>query len=124
MRDRFLTAVILGLAGFVLCACGPRLRFSTHSCDRSVGRKQPKRSSGILTTRWVRRNTLRVGAWVKTYCSGARIRGDYQLQGRRLSLLYTVKAGPRVSRCVCPRGVRYEISGLKRGVYAISIGRK
>jgi hypothetical protein len=98
----------------------PNLKFSTGACGSEINPYSPPRE-GILSQTWKTQNTLVVEGFVKTYCGGATITGDYILTGTNLILKYKIKTGDAVTSCMCPHKVIYEISNLAKKDYSISI---
>lgn len=78
-------------------------------------------TAGVLNSTWVSPDTLVVEGFVKTFCGGAAIAGDYRVNGNDLILVYSVKPGLVVTTCNCVRKVVYRISNLPRQNYLISI---
>ncbi|MDD1668018.1 MAG: hypothetical protein LUO96_06080, partial [Methanomicrobiales archaeon] len=72
--------LVLVLAGCIEEGAQPVLEFSTGACTREIEAYTPP-EAGILETVWEDDYTLRVDGFVKTYCGGAEITGDYALQG-------------------------------------------
>jgi len=102
----------------------PVLRFSAEGCrDFNIDPYSPPHD-GILNKTWTNGNTLIVEAYVKTFCGGATITGDYTLEGNNLILKYRVKAEGPVTMCNCVHKVVYEISNLEKRNYSISIIRE
>jgi len=120
--------MILVILGVVFCTSfiksKPVLRFSVERCsDLNINPYSPPHE-GILNKTWMDGSTLVVEAYVKTFCGGATITGDYALEGDNLILKYRVKAEGPVTRCNCVHKVVYEISNLERRNYSISIIRE
>jgi hypothetical protein len=110
-------AIILLTSG---CKPAPTLTFSTGECNANIDPyTQP--SAGILNQTWVSSDTLLVEGYVKTYCGGATIMGDYQVSGDDLILKYTIEAKGPVTSCNCTHKVEYRISGLVVKEFSISI---
>jgi hypothetical protein len=111
-------AVSLALSGCIVEEARPVLDFSTGACTRDLDPYTPP-EAGVLETIWEDETTLRVNGFLKTYCGGAEISGDYTLEGDTLTLLYTITTPGPVTSCLCPRGVRYRILGIPRGEYQV-----
>ncbi len=75
---------------------------------------------GILSSRW-EGNTLVVEGFVKTFCGGVVITGDYSLQGNNLKLYFRTRAPGPVTTCNCAHGIRYEFTGLEHKEYYITL---
>ena len=80
--------------------------------------------AGIQETLWEDESTLRVNGYIKTYCGGAEISGDYAVEGATITLLYTITTPGPVTSCLCTRGVRYRITGFPRGEYRIAMEKR
>ena len=104
----------------ITVGCTPGLRFSAEGCATGMDGYSPP-TAGISNSTWVSQDTLVIEGFVKTFCSGAAITGDYRMNGNDLILVYNVKAGPIVTTCNCARRVVYRISNLPRQNYSISI---
>jgi hypothetical protein len=117
--------VIIGIALAILllvtgCKPAPTLTFSTGECNANIDPyTQP--SAGILNHNWVSSDTLLIEGFVKTFCGGATIMGDYQVSGNDLILKYTIDAKGPVTSCNCTHMVEYRISGLVVKEFSISI---
>ena len=98
----------------------PKLEFSGEGCDSNI---DPYTSphEGILSQEWSAPDTLVVKGYVKTYCGGAEIIGDYRLDGDHLTLLYHIKVKGAVTACNCTHRIVYHISGLEQRPYSISL---
>ncbi|MDD1661919.1 MAG: hypothetical protein LUQ49_05600, partial [Methanomicrobiales archaeon] len=95
MSPRYPAALALALSvSLVLSGCivkeeQPVLDFSTGACTRDLDPYTPP-EAGVLETIWENESTLRVNGFLKTYCGGAEISGDYTLEGDTLTLLYSI----------------------------------
>ena len=125
MEIRHLTilVLILVLAGCIGAADRPVLEFSSTACNQEIEPYTPP-EAGILETIWENETTLRVNGFIKTYCGGAEISGDYQIWGDSLTLLYNVTTPGPVTSCLCTRGMRYRIMGLRRAGYGIALEKR
>lgn len=96
------------------------LGFSIGKCDSYIDPYSlPK--EGILNQSWKNQDTLVVETYVKTYCGGATITGDYNVNRNNLILKYKIKLGDAVIKCFCTHKVTYEIPDLENKDYDISI---
>ncbi len=123
-----ITSLIIGLIILVVFISGcinqnPNLKFSTGQCDSDIDPYSEPRA-GILNEEWNDDSTLIVEGYVKTLCGGAKIYGDYSVDGNNLILKYEIKTGNEVTNCNCPHKVIYEISNLEKKDYSISITSK
>jgi hypothetical protein len=96
------------------------LTFSTGECNSNID-LYTQSSPGILNHNWVSSDTLLVEGFVKTFCGGATVKGDYQASGDDLILKYTIEAKEPVTSCNCTHKVEYRISGLVVKEFSISI---
>ena len=113
-----ISAIILViLAG---CSSSPVLNFSTGQCNSSID-PYSKPVEGILDKTWTNQNTMVVNGFVKTYCGGANISGDYSIEGSSLTLKYKIKTAEAVTSCICAHKLIYEISNLEKKDYSVSI---
>jgi len=122
-RHLVILALLLAIAGCVQEVEQPVLEFSTGACSRELDAYTPP-EAGVLETIWEDESTLRVNGFIKTYCGGAEISGDYALRGDTITLLYTIITPGPVTSCLCTRGMRYRITGLQRGEYRIDIVKR
>jgi hypothetical protein len=122
-RHLALLALLLTLAGCFQAVEKPVLEFSTGECTRDMDPYTPP-EAGVLETIWEDGNTLQVNGFVKTYCGGAEISGDYAIDGDDITLFYTITTPGPVTSCLCTRGVSYRIAGLPRGEYRIALERR
>ena len=96
---------------------GASLKFSVPGCDvDDYGEPE----AGVMNSEWVE-NTLVVDVYLKTYCKGASIAGDFVLEGNVLTLLYSVTG--REMDCVCAHKLVYEFSSLEKKEYDIRVER-
>jgi hypothetical protein len=116
-------AFILVLSGCIVEEARPILDFSTGACTRDLDPYTPPQA-GVLETIWEDETTLRVNGFLKTYCGGAEISGDYTLEGDTLTLLYTITTPGPVTSCLCARGMRYRVTGLPRAEYHIVMEKR
>jgi hypothetical protein len=119
----FLLVLILSLAGCIEEAATPVLEFSTGACTRDIDAYSPP-EAGITGTAWANDYTFQADGFVKTYCGGAEITGDYALSGNTITLFYTITTPGPVTSCLCARGVRYRITGLPPGEYTVVIEKR
>ena len=111
--------LLLVIAGCLHAGAGrPVLEFSTGACSRDLD-PYTAPGAGTLETIWENETTLRVNGFLKTYCGGAEISGDYALRGNNITLFYTVSTPGPVTSCLCTRGVRYRLTGLPYGDYRV-----
>jgi hypothetical protein len=123
-----ITSIILGIILIIFVAVlitkpllpKPNLKFSTSQCNSDID-PYSKPKKGILSQNWKNNKTLIIEGYVKTYCGGAEIDGDYNLEGNNLILKYKIKTGDAVTSCICAHKLIYEISNLKHKDYSISI---
>ncbi len=118
-----LLLLLLAAAGCIEAAERPVLDFSTGACTREMDPYTPP-EAGILKTTWEDESTLRVDAFLKTYCGGAEIMGDFRIEGDSLTLLYIITTPGPVTSCLCTRGVRYRITGFPMGEYRIAMEKR
>lgn len=97
----------------------PELNFSTGACDEKID-PYSKPVAGILSQEW-KDNVLIVKTYLKTYCGGANITSDFNIEGSNLILNYNIKTEGPVTSCLCPHMLIYEISNLEHKDYTISI---
>lgn len=123
MNKVVITAIILAIVLLVIgCKPRPTLTFSTGECNANIDPyTQP--SAGILNQTWVSSDTLLIEGFVKTFCGGATIKGDYLVSGDGLILKYTIDAKGPVTSCNCTHEVEYRISGLEAKQYSVSINQ-
>ena len=96
------------------------LEFSIGQCNSNIDPYSPPIEK-ILSQEWLDDGTLLVEAYLKTYCAGAKISGDYELKDINLILKYKVTISGPVTTCVCPHGLTYKISNLEKKDYQISL---
>jgi hypothetical protein len=118
-----LLALSLAIAGCVGEGAQPVLEFSTGACTGKEDAYTPP-EAGITGTAWANDYTFQADGFVKTYCGGAEITGDYALDGRNLVLFYTITTPGPVTRCLCTRGVRYRFTDLPYGEYRVRMEKK
>lgn len=118
-----LAAIILGFITVMTATHWGTLKFSDEGCDPDQQGRHPygPPREGILGFAWMTENTLVVEAYIKTHVEGARIGGDYRLEGNHLRLLYQDKAAGPATIMTCPHRVVYQISNLRQDDYLISI---
>jgi hypothetical protein len=119
----FALAVTLTMPGCMEQAEQPRLEFSTGACTQDINPYTPP-EAGILETIWEDESTLRVNGFVTTYCGGAEISGDSAVDGRDITLFYSITTSGPVTSCLCTRGVRYRIMGISRGEYRVVMEKR
>ena len=78
--------------------------------------------AGVTGREW-QGKTLVVKCFIKTYCSGAKIRGRYNVKGSTLLIEYSIKRSLSVSRCDCANRVEFRIKNLPRRDYRIKLVR-
>lgn len=122
-RHLVILALLLAATGCIEESERPVLEFSTGACTDDQDAYTPP-EAGILETIWEDDYTLRVDGYVKTYCGGAEISGDFFVRGNSVALFYTITTPGPVTRCLCTRGVRYRITGLHRGEYTIDLEKR
>jgi len=116
--------LLLPLAGCVQEVVRPPvLEFSTGACTRSIEPYLPP-EAGILETVWENESTFRADGFVKTYCGGAEISGDYALSGNTITLLYNITTPGPITRCLCAHGVMFRITGLPQGEYRVVMEKR
>ncbi len=129
MRPRYpavlvlVLGVILALPGCIMEEARPVLDFSTGACTRDLDGYSPP-EAGIFETAWEDDDTFRVDGFVKTYCGGAEISGDYVLSGNTITLLYNITITGPITRCLCAHGVRYRITGLPKSEYRVVMEKR
>lgn len=96
----------------------PVLEFSTGACNRDLDPSTAP-GAGTLETLWENDTTLLVSGFLKTWCGGAVISGNYTLQGENLTLFSTVSTPGPVTSCLCTRGIQYRILNIPRRDYRI-----
>jgi hypothetical protein len=122
-RHLALLALLVILGGCVQQAAQPVLEFSTGACTRDIDAYSPP-EAGITGTAWANDYTFQADGFVKTYCGGAEITGDYALNGKTLTLFYTITTPGPVTSCLCARGVRYRITDLPYGEYRVVMEKR
>lgn len=115
------TGIVLAIVLLVYgCRPAPTLIFSTGECNANIDPyTQP--TAGILNQSRVSSDALLVEGFVKIFCGGATIKGDYQVSGDDLILKYTIYAKGPVTSCNCTHKIEYRISGLQAKQYSVSI---
>ena len=99
----------------------PDLKFSIEKCYEDVGPTSEVPADGILNNEWVNEDTMLIEGFVKTYCGGAEITGDYGIEGNNIILKYNIEIGQAITRCICLHKLIYEISNLEHKDYSISM---
>ncbi len=100
----------------------PDLNFSVGICRLEDLDPYSPPWAGILNQTWKDQNTLVVNCYVKTFCGGAAITGDYALDGNNLTLKYKIEVGDTVTSCMCPHQLVYEIPNLDNSInYSVFI---
>ncbi len=102
------------------CSTRPGLAFSVEGCTSAVNAYTAP-SEGILNSSWASQDVLVVEGYLKTFCSGAIISGDYRSAEDNLFLTYSVTTIGPVTTCNCAHKVSYRISGLEHRQYSIFI---
>ena len=93
------------------------LVFSFKSCEKTGNINK----NTVLSARW-ESESLVVTGYAFPNCSARWLFGSYKLDGNKMLLNYSpVEPSSEASACECPRNVRYEIGGLRRADYDISI---
>ncbi len=101
------------------------LKFTFGNCDDTLGIDPYfKPYSGILNKNWKDPNILVVECYVKTFCGGSKIFGEYELNGSSLVLMYQEEIEEIVTSCNCVHKLIYEISGLENKDYSVSLVNK
>ncbi len=119
LRAVLTVVMMLSVAG-CLQASAPHLDFTAAPCIPSMDPYTgPK--AGILNHSWTDHRMLSVEAYLKTYCGGAVISGDYSVQGDQLVLLYNVTADGPVTSCLCTHRLVYAISNIERRDFQVVI---
>jgi hypothetical protein len=123
VRYLAILGLLLAMAGCIQEAGHPGLEFSTRACTREI---EPYVSpeAGVLDTGWENGSTLVVNGYVKTFCGGAEISGDYTLSGDTIILFYNITTPGEVTRCLCAHGVVYRIAGITMGEYRIVMEKR
>lgn len=129
MNKKVIGSIILGIILIISGAVfytnfsrpSPSLKFYTEGCGGlKIDPYSPPRE-GILNKSWKDEDTLVIEGYVKTFCGGATIIGDYVLEGDNLILKYDIEVEGPVTMCNCVHKVIYEISNLEKKDYSISI---
>jgi hypothetical protein len=119
LRSLLAVIIMLSFAG-CLQASAPHLDFTTAPCIPTIDPyTQPP--AGILNQTWTDHRMLSVEAYLKTYCGGAVISGDYTVQGDHLVLFYNVTAQGPVTSCLCTHRLVYTISNIEKREYRVTI---
>ncbi|HVN66644.1 MAG TPA: hypothetical protein VMT31_08535 [Methanomicrobiales archaeon] len=122
-RHLVVLALLLVLAGCLQQAAQPILEFSTGACTQNIEPYIPP-EAGILEMIWENETTLRIDGFVKTFCGGAEISGDYAFREDNITLFYTITTPGPVTSCLCAHGVRYRIKGLPKGEYRVVMEKR
>jgi len=97
----------------------PTLDFSLGVCDSKIDPySQPP--AGILKQAWLDKTTLQVQGFLKTYCGGAKITGDFKLKDLALDLYFKITTDGPVTSCLCAHKLTYKISNLEKRDYTVS----
>ena len=101
----------------------PGLRFTASACDRSARTEGAATKSGwegVKSANWRGDGILEVKAALVENCGVRFTDAGFVLAGNALTLAYAAGvSGDAVARCNCLFGLRYEISSIPRGDYAI-----
>ncbi len=89
-------------------------KFSTFACDKDISELDvySPPQAGVLKVNWIEADKLIVECFVKTYCAGATIKGDYEMKDNSLVLKYKIETNGPVTQCNCAHKVVYEFSNL------------
>ncbi len=119
-NGRTLTVVFLVLA---LAFSGCKNQNLEFSISAGVEGMDPYSApgEGILGSEWVASDTLQVTAYVKTFCGGVTITGDYSVEGDNLVLTYHLDTPGAVTSCKGVFLLIYKISHLPQQDYSITI---
>lgn len=98
----------------------PNLLFSIGECDEKINPYSPP-PSGILDQKWKDETTLVVESFVKTFCGGVDISGNYSLNGDSVVVKYSLQQKEVYTRCICAHKLTYEISNIEKKDYTVSI---
>ena len=112
--------LVFVLVSVVACKRSPRLDFTFDRCGAGV-EPYGRPYEGIERIEWVSETTLRVEGFVRAPGGGVSIRGEYNLDGDNLILRYEVRRGRTVTTSGCAHAVVYELVGMERREYTISI---
>ena len=121
MKKFVLVGLVLGVF-LVGCLKQPNLKFSIEKCYEDVGPDSRVAADGVLDYKWLNENTMLIEGFVKTYCGGAEITGDYNIEDNNIILKYDIEVGDAVTRCICLHKLIYEISNLEHNDYSVSMG--
>lgn len=127
-KEGILIILLIGLAIFAIAFNEyetkdktPNLEFSIgEECDSSEEAYLPP-VSGISSQKWTDYSTLVVKGFVKTFCGGAEITGNFSIDGNDLILKYGISIGNPVTSCICIHQVTYKISNLEHNDYSVSL---
>ena len=95
------------------------LNFTVGECNSEID-PYTNPMFGIISKEWLNENTLLIKAYLKTYCGGVEIRGDFKIKGDKLILEYDFITGEYLTQCNCAHELNYEISNLEKKDYSIS----
>ncbi|NIB44797.1 hypothetical protein HBA55_34775 [Pseudomaricurvus alkylphenolicus] len=94
------------------------LRFSFERCD-----DQEDAWKDSISRKYWNGNTLIVEGYAVPNCGTTWLFGDYHLDGNHISLIYK-PIMPSLAACVCAFDVEYQIAGLEKGDYTLSIAEE
>ncbi|MFA5338015.1 MAG: hypothetical protein WC330_06760 [Candidatus Omnitrophota bacterium] len=99
------------------------LKFSMMACGKDTAGVNPysQPTQGILKESWLNDNKLVVECFVKTFCSGAKADGSYEIINDSIVLKYKITATGPVAQCNCVHRVIYEFSNLPKKNYSFII---
>ncbi|MDP2925603.1 MAG: hypothetical protein Q8N99_04485 [Nanoarchaeota archaeon] len=114
--------LILGIISVLGVVSAYKLTFSTRACDSSIDPYSPP-VSGILSQNWSTPNILVVDAYVKTFCGGVNITGDFNVDftNNKIVLKYKITTGDAVTECNCAHKLIYTIDSLENRNYSVSL---
>ena len=124
----------------LLCPSSPNLRFSQKECAKSPDYSKCAAGDDACRTAiarefflthvsnqtWINENTLRIEAKGVVNCDAQVVCPRYEIQGDSIVLKFgEVYNTPfMAAACICPHDLTYEISGLEKKDYQISIEKE
>lgn len=114
--------VILALIFLVFYPKDDNFEFSISRCDSEIS-NDSESEDGIISQKWLDEKTLVVEGYVRTYCAGVKIDGNYIIDNDNLILRYNLKIGTGVAKCICPYRLTYKLVDIEHKDYFIKLER-
>jgi hypothetical protein len=97
------------------------LDFMVNQCDEAISGYSDDQL-GVKEVVWQDDNTLKISAYVGTYCGGEDlVYPNYSINSSDLVLKYKRTISSSVTQCVCAREIVYKISNLPKKDYTVSL---